>query len=413
MATPTQPEPFWNRLGEIARYPFRGAALISLIVLSLAGLLRLLPSVIGLFFTIVVWFAVYRYAFEILVRTAHGHLDPPEIMNHTDGGVVWRFAGLWVLYLIVFVIAVMLTGPLIGILVLLVLTLLLPGAIISLAIDDSLGQAINPATSLEIVRRIGAPYFAAFGLLFVIQVSAANAGQLLARVMPMFVAELLLMTATLWGLFATFHLMGYLVFQYHEALGFIPGEIDGKPKLRNRDGDLMDEVQDKVADGDVEAALARLREDMRERAVSLETHALYRRLLRSRNDPVALLEHAGPYLNLLLLEKKEREALAVFRECLETDPDFTPHQADDGHRLAQRALGLGQAKLAIDIWLAVLKRWPRDPAQAEWALAVAPLLAQRDRLALAREVLERCARNLDDATQQARINAALAQLPLP
>ena len=61
----------------------------------------------------------------------------------------------------------------------------------------------------------------------------------------------------------------------------------------------------------------------------------------------------------------------------------------------------------------MLKRWPRDPAQAEWALAVAPLLAQRDRLALAREVLERCARNLDDATQQARINAALAQLPLP
>src|SRR5690606_28339450 len=142
--------------------------------------------------------------------------------------------------------------------------------------------------------------------------------------------------ASLWGLFATFHLMGYLVFQYHQALGFEPSQTHDKPKLRTRDTDLMDAVQTQVADGDVDAAIARLGAEMRERAVPMQAHELYRKLLRSRSDNASLLEHAGVYLNLLLLEKNERRALSLLRESLDIERDFTAQQAEDGHRLALR-----------------------------------------------------------------------------
>ncbi len=409
-ARTTPIEPFWNRLPDIARYPFRGGALVSLIVFSLGSLLGLLPGLIGLILGIVVWVAAYRYAFEILVRTAHGRMDAPEITTHTDSGVVWRFIVLWLLYLILFVACILIGGPALGIVAILLLSLLLPGAIISLAMDGVLGQALDPKTPFAIMSRIGAPYFAAFGLLFVIQLSAATAEGWLARFMPALVADLLVMAATLWGLFATFHLMGYLVFQYHEALGFEPGEVAGKPKLRTRDTDLMDTVQAKVADGDVEGAIAHLSSEMRDRAVPAEAHELYRKLLRSRGDNASLLEHAGVYLNLLMLEKQERRALSLVRESLDAERTFTPQQAEDGHRLALRARDLGQAQLGIDLWLAMIKRWPRDPARVDWALAAAPLLAQRDRVPLARQMLEYVARDLD-AEPKARIDEALAQMP--
>lgn len=411
MPTSTRPEPFWNRLNAIALYPFKDAALVTLIVLSLSSLLGLFPGPGGFILGVVVWFAAYRYAFEILVRTAHGQLDPPELTTHTDSGVVWRFFGVWILFLAAIQLVAWIAGPIVAILVMMLLSILMPGAIMSLAIDGDLLHAINPATALEMIRRIGAPYFATFGLLFVFQVSASNAGTLLAAFMPALVAELLVMTTTLWGLFATFHLMGYLVFQYHEVLGFTPAQFGTKPKLRTRDSDLMQAAQNMVADGDVAAAISLLGGEMRERAVPLDAHALYRRLLHSRNDATALLQHAGPYLNVLVLEKKDRLALGLLRESLEADPDFTPLQAEGGHRLAQRACDMGQTKLAIDLWLAMIKHWPREPARVEWALAVAPLLAQRDRLALARAVLERSARGLDDPPQQERIAEALAQLP--
>ncbi|MBN8726780.1 MAG: DUF4013 domain-containing protein [Xanthomonadales bacterium] len=406
---PSQPEPFWNRLRDIALYPFRGAALSSLVAYALASLLGFLPG-IGWLVSAVVWLAAYRYAFEVLVRTANGTMDAPEFATHTDTGVVTRFAFLLLLFAIATILAFALAGVAIGVTVLLLVSLFMPGATMSLAIDGSLPRALNPATPLAIMSRIGGPYLAVFGLLFVIQASAATAGGLLAQFMPALLAELVLNAASLWGLFATFHLMGYLVYQYHDVLGFEP-ERSGLPALRTRDSELMEKVGGNVADGDVDAALARIEQEMAERAVPLDTHALYRRLLRTRRDDARLLKHAAPYLNLLLLERKDREALALMREALVLDPAFTPHQSEDGHRLATRARDLGQSQLAIDIWLAMLKRWPRDPARAEWVLAVAPLLAQRDRLPLARSLLESTAGETGDAEAKSRLGAALAALP--
>lgn len=406
---PVQPEPFWNRLRDVALYPFRGAALSSLVAYALASLLGFLPGV-GWLIAAVVWLAAYRYAFEVLVRTANGRMDAPEFATHTDTGVVMRFILLWLLFALAAIAAFMLGGPEIGIAAMLLGSLLMPGATMSLAIDGSLPRALNPATPLAIMLRVGGPYFAVFGLLFVIQASAATGGGLLARFMPAVLAELVLNVASLWGLFATFHLMGYLVYQYHDVLGFEP-EHSGLPSLRTRDAELMEKVGGSIADGEVDAALARIEQEMSERAVPLETHALYRRLLRMRRDEARLLKHSAPYLNLLLLEKKDREALGLVREALVLDPAFTPHQADDGHRLAMRARDLGQAQLAIDLWLAMLKRWPRDPARADWVLAVAPLLAQRDRLPLARSLLESTAGETGDAEARSRLGAALAELP--
>lgn len=367
-----RPEPFWNRLADIAAYPLRGGALISLVLYSVLNLFRWAPGILGLVVYLAVWFAACRYAFEILLRTANGWPQPPELATHTDSGVVWRFIGLCILFAGIYRGSVLLADPPVAALMLLGLTTLLPGAIISLALGDSLPHALNPLRTIELVRRMGtAAWSTAFALLFIIQFSVFRGGAVLTGLpLP---GDLLVSAMTLWGLFAAFHLMGYLVFQYHSELGFSPGDRGGRPRPLSADDRLAGEAQRLVANGHIEDALALVGQHMNERAVSLKMHALYRSLLNRQNNRPALIEHARIYLNLLMLEKEHDRALALAHESLEADPRFTPLQARDGHQLARLAVGRNRPALAHSLWKAMLERWPKDPARKEWAQGLADL----------------------------------------
>ncbi|WP_144899642.1 DUF4013 domain-containing protein [Luteimonas cucumeris] len=405
------PAPFWQRLRPITLYPVRGGALPTLIVLTLCSLLALIP-VLGLIVALLVWLAAYKYAFEILRATADGRMDPPESVIGVDDGVVWRLIALQFIYIVVTVLALAFGGPVIGLLTLVVIVFLQPGCVMSLAIDGSLSRALNPATSLGIVARVGWPYLAVFALLFVIQASALTAGAWLSKVMPPVIGDLMLTLFSFWGLFAAFHLMGYLVYQYHDALGYEPDSHRHRlPAQHDRDGELLARVEELVRDGNNDAALELMRGEVRSRAVSLDTHELYHRLLRQSGDMVERSEHARQYLNLLMLENQDRRALGLLRESLDADPDFTPMQSEHGERLAERARQSGQSQLALDTLRAMLRGQPRHPAAPRWGLEAALLLVDRfGRDDEARELLEQALSRCEDPTLQEKLEAALKPL---
>jgi hypothetical protein len=354
-------QPFWQRLPEIARYPLQGAALPTIAVLVLLIALFGWFPILGLLVTGVCWLAAYKYAFEILQDSAHGKPEPPESVLRIDGYVVIYYLILQVILFVV-PLLLMLFSPPLGWVALVLSVLMQPVAIMCLAMSGSLGNALDPSRWFAVVSRIGWPYLAVVGLLFVIQASAANAGSLLSSLLPGLIAGPLVNVFAFWGIFATFHLMGYLIYQYHEALHFEPEAHQALPgRPRNRDQLLLDQAGERLQAGEPEAALVLLREEMRERAVTPEVHELYRRLLRQADDRTGLIEHGRIFLHLLLLEKQERRALGLARECLDLDPDFTTPEVEDGARLAQRAATLGQSALAIDLLRAAIGKDPRHP----------------------------------------------------
>ena len=404
-------QPFWQRLREIAGYPFSGAAMPTVVVLVLAiGLLGWLPG-LGWLMTLICWLAAYKYAFEILQETAHGKLAPPESVLRIEGDVVLQYIGLQII-LILTPLIVMIFAPVLGVALFVLMVLVQPVAIMCLAMSGSLGQALEPGRWFAVISRIGWPYLAVVGLLFVIQASAANAGQVLEAVLPGILAAPLVNAFAFWGLFATFHLMGYLIYQYHEELHFEPEAHQSVPGLpRNRDQDLLDQAGARIQAGEPEAARALLREEMRERAVSVEVHELYRRLLQQDTNRDELLAHGRLFLHLLLMEKQERRALGLARECLDLDPDFTTPEVEDGVRLAGRAALLGQSGLAIDLLLAAIRREPKHPQLPAWTVQVADLmLRQPGREAQARSLLDAALTRADGA-DRSRIEALLATLP--
>jgi hypothetical protein len=408
------PAPFWTRIRAIALYPFQGAALWSLIALSLCTLLGMLPGLVGLCLGLVTAVAIYKYAFEILRHTANGLPGAPEHGFEVETGTIVRLVGLMlVLGLVVGLTLVLTRSAALTLLVLAALVLLQPGALISLAMDGSLRRALNPAVPLGLATRIGWPYLAAFGLLFVIQASAASAGHWLHGVLPPVIGDLLVAAVSIWGLFATFHLMGYLVYQYHEVLGFEPAGLD-RTGRHDPDQRLLDEAGAQVRAGRNDTALDMLRAEVRSRAVSLQVHELYHRLLRQGRHADALRDHARQYLARLLAERQERQALALLRAMLDTDADFVPAQETQALALVERARLGGQFQLATDLLLAMGRAWPRSPLLAQWRFEAAVLLAERfGRDEQARELLQQALLAAPSDDLQRRIAAALQALPPP
>ncbi|KTF40190.1 DUF4013 domain-containing protein [Xanthomonas translucens] len=407
------PAPFWARTRAIALYPLRGGALFALIALTLCRLLGMLPG-IGWILGMVTALAIYKYAFEILRHTADGYMEAPERGFDIGDGVVLRLLALMIVLGAVVVAAALLAGPIAGMLTLLAMVLLQPGFLISLAIDGSLRRALNPAVSIGLALRIGWPYLAAFGLLFVIQASALTAANWLQQYLPPLASDLAVGVVTIWGLFAAFHLLGYLVYQYHEVLGYEPAAADDATHARHDpDQRVLDEAEQFVRDGHAVEALQLLRGEVRSRAVSLAVHELYQRLLRSGGRADDLREHSRQYINRLLQEKQERRALALLREALDADPDFAPLLPEQASLLAERAQLAGQFKLALDGLLAARRAWPKAPEFSVWSLGAALLLAERcGDDAQARTLLQDALAHCEDEAQRGKLQAALKALTI-
>ncbi|MEA9903579.1 hypothetical protein VDG44_03140 [Xanthomonas campestris pv. raphani] len=407
VAAQAAPAPFWTRIPAIATYPLRGSALYALIALTLCSALLVLPGILKLVVLGVLGMATYTYAFDILRHSANGEHDAPRLGYNSFDSAVLRLILLAFALGIVIVAAGVIAGKPGLTIAYLAVQLLLPGMMIALAIDGSLRRALNPAVSIDMALRIGWPYLAAYGLLYVIQGSGTAAIFVALKYLPPVVRELTIVVASIWSLFASFHLMGYLVYQYHEELGYAPS---GGVALQREDPDqrLLDEAEQFVRDGHSVEAFQALRGAVGSRAVSLAVHELYQRLLRQHHRNDELRDHTRQYINRLLQEKQERRALALQREALDTDPAFAPLLPEQATLLAERAKMAGQYQLATDGLLAAIGAWPRERMLPAWSLDAGLLLAERfGRDDDARMVLQNALDHCDDDAQRAKLAAAL------
>lgn len=377
--------PFWQRLREISLYPAQSGALITLTVLSLARLLGLLPG-IGRLINLLVMIALYKFAFEVLRATANGNMQPPENALDMDESVgrqgVLMQAAFIVMAFLGFLLGFYLFGEggvWFGIAVSLLLLFGWPGAAMSLAIDQNFWHALNPGTWLQIMGRLGWPYFLAFALMALIFISASNAQDLMAGVLPLIIFLPIFHFVSGYALLATFHLMGYLIWQYQDELGFTP-DAPVKP-LPNRSNDpdqfILDEAAQMVRDGETDLATEALHSHLRERGGTEAVHTQYRKLLKLKADKAELTRHGKEWLPILLAQEKEKAAVELCRELVELDPTFVLTDAESNARLAKRAAALGHAQLALRLINGFHKRHPRSADIPQMYLLAARLLSER------------------------------------
>ena len=403
--------PFWNRLREITRYPAHMSAMISIVILAFGNLAIYLP--LGQILVLLVTVALYRYAFECLRATANGYMEPPELMQSTDSSLGWKQIGLMLIFIFAAFLGIVLFGPKLGIALMVFLGFCLPGATMTLAMDESLSSALNPAQWIAIVTRIGWPYFAVVGLCLVILISQQYAAAMAAQVLPLFVALIVVGIIANYALIMTFHLMGYLIYQYHDEVGFEPVAPQMLRPLSkpDPDQDLLDEVTALVRDGKPENATELLRGYLRSRGGTPAVHTQYRKLLRLANDRDELLRHGQEYLNVLMAQENSRLALELLRECQTLEPTFGPTDAEQITQLAKLAAQGGQPQLTLRLLSGFHKRFPKSKDIPQNYLLVATLMHERmNQDEKARALLKHLKANYPDDALMPEIDERLAMI---
>jgi hypothetical protein len=410
-----------QRLRESARYPLQPVALLVLGGLALAHLVAWLP--LGFLVDLLVWVALYKYAFECMRLAANGRMDAPRPALHPDDSLGWAHIWLQVVFFAPNLIGFLALGPLPGTILALLLALALPAAIMTLTIEENLPSALDPRQWFALVNRIGQPYFLAAGLQFLFNVGAHQAQALALPWLPPAFVLVVFMFVLHVVVLANFHLMGRLINDFHDELDFEP-EAHALPVARSDadpDQGLLEQAVAHVRAGRVEVACEllgrrlRMRDEspadlrsssLRKEAAGEAVHAQYHKLLGQLGRREDLLRHGREWIGILLAQGNDRRVVDVARSCLDLDPAFEPTRPDDVSRVAERALAIGATQVALQLVSMFHRRHPKHRDVPRNSLLAAKLLAERmGKDATARVLLDQVMRDFPDHPMTPEIGA--------
>ena len=333
--------PFWRRLDKLLAYPLQMSPAVFIVIVALIW--SFLPSLLRIVDGICL-LILYKYSFVILERTAWGRREAPDIDMDIFVNRFWLPAKFFII-IILMGLAIFYTYRYLGMGGAVALGLLfllgLPAMLMVLATEEDVIRALNPAVYLSVIRAIGPAYLLMYGFLLLI-FAVSQLGQIVLFLhLPGFLGEPLGYMTSMYGMVLSFHLMGYVVYQYHDELGFnVSRTIDTRPQTFD-DGNVqrtdmaINEIKILIAEGREEEAMTRLRAKVAQDGRNLPLHELYRKTLLDKHQIEEYLVHAREYINILLVENKWKEAARVFEDTFKLDNSFRPSDPGKFYLLAR------------------------------------------------------------------------------
>ncbi|MEF8833624.1 MAG: hypothetical protein V5A42_02050 [Halofilum sp. (in: g-proteobacteria)] len=410
--------PFWNRMPRFFLYPLTPPGLYVLLALAVANatVLDLMQAggggfIAGLVVSIVAAVFSIKYGYDILERTANGDTLPPRLNREIllDGYELpfKQIAVFIVLGLVAFIMGSILPPALslVGFIIYgIAVAALFPAIVMTLALERSVGAALNPATLFGIAFRIGWPYFAVLALLLLLNGGAGTVMSLFGQGLPLAARAFLGAFFQNLFFFTMMNLMGYLIFQYHDRVGYAPDS------LADQDdgwGELLDPVDEAIEAGDYAAAAQQLRSLIREHpehAIALRQQR--HQVLKLTDDEDALIDNAGTLLSELIDANRLREATEVFIDITDIDPALRPARETDYEPLMNMLVQRGEYRRAVRMANGFHKDFPQStsipPLYLEVARIFADFLQQPDR---ARQVADFLIRRFPDHPASGRAKA--------
>ncbi|WP_223807903.1 hypothetical protein [Marinobacter sp. R17] len=376
----TQVEPFWNRIPAFFRYPFHSDPLMVVGICTFVPLL-LDRNLIGLVVSLLLLLALFKYTYAVIRHTADGHMTPPPLATAFTGSGF----GIVLLQLLVFILmgalvysAGLVGGPLLSLVAMAFVILVLPASVMILGMEEAVGPAVNPAHLISLISRIGWPYFVLYGHLVLMMLASAAVQEFAVNHFAPIVAQPLsgFISSTFTLIF--FHMMGYLLFQYQEELGFASDLQDDETVRREPDRSLrLDaDIDMNLKDGNYERALSLIKSGLKSHPSHPQRLGQLYRLLVALNDNGELYR-AHPRLLQWLADQRDAEGLADFLQRLE--------KVEPGFRLDDPALAVacarvlnhyGQHREVLRLLQDFHKRFPDNDELAPAYLLVAQSLAQ-------------------------------------
>ena len=383
--------PFWRRIPRFFLFPAHPTVLVRVLALAALGGIpfaimnsaMFLPLVVAA--NLVAWVTLLRHAYVVLEQTSLGHLSPadyPKVIeaNHKPYKQLAVFA---IMGLVLGLVATLL-GEVPALVAYGLVVLAMPASIMVVAIEDRIGAAVNPGKLAHVMFSVGWPYLVLCFFLLMLSAGQGVLSQWLVelgmssvRVLAtdgyagpeqlhaatqafqtrMVWVMLLLHVAAMYFTLIMFNMMGYVLYQFHDALGLdVRVEFDQQHGVRRASpaGDEMAlQIGQLVADGRLLDAVETAYEDQRLNPQSIAAHDRYHRLLMQTDRTQRALTHAKTFISLLLRQGQSRPALDVLNDALRLDDKFQPADGLEAQQLARAAVAARQPQLA----LAILQRF--------------------------------------------------------
>ena len=366
--------PFWQRLPQFFIYPLLPPGCF--VVLGYVVLATLLSTTHIFFlalFSIVVHIAILRYAYEALTATAQGELKPPSLATGVLTGGYELPIKQWLVFIFVYFLIYSMAGsvgPHVALLLGVVFWLVLPANVIILAMSGSFFQSLNPMLLIGLVKRLGWSYLGLYGLLICLYIAWQNV--LFWLVGQNFTTGLLALVYAFnaYYLIAMFHLMGYVIYQYHEQIGY---EVDDE---ESSDEPTLGLYEEFMAQEDYQAAAGELRYYLQDNPDDSQLRLRLHRLLKLIGEPKELCLHGRKLITLLLKNRQTQQASEVLLDCLQADESFKPGHADEYKPLAEFLRLAGKSQLAIILLNGFHREHPESPLIPEFYLLAMQILIE-------------------------------------
>jgi tetratricopeptide (TPR) repeat protein len=241
--------------------------------------------------------------------------------------------------------------------------------IILLVTTGSLIQALNPVMFVGLTFRVGWAYLLMYFFLFLLGSAPAYLFQFLIKFLPAELHLLLYGFAESFYTIVSYHLMGYVILQYHDKIGYKvafedfndPDSEEYKPKEVDPDEDVLREVAPLIQEGKLDEAISVIQKMTLHQGIKgINLSDRYYTLLKMKKRRAEMLEHGVNHLDKLAAENQKNKALAVFSECRKIDAGFLP-TAGALFKLADWLNETGKTQAAVSVYNLLVKSHPQHP----------------------------------------------------
>jgi len=354
--------PFWRRLHYYFMYPFNavpsGLLLLLGVVIAALG-----NTLFGIFAVVICALVFMKYAYVVLEDTSHGYLLPRAFSSEMiTENLELPFKHVLNIFLIialnylVYDLSMKYAMEEISQVILFLTIFFLPTSIMVLAVKHSFTSAFNPFLHFHIVKSIGVAYILLYIFVIMLLSSAAASIYYIQVFIPDSFKLSIYALIVMYFLLCIFNMLGYILYQYHEKIGF-GVDIDIASNLINyndtgafklRESTMVD-AEILVQEGHYQDALKSLESKIKLEPSDMHARSYYQKLLHVLNKVDDARNHCSAFVGRLLAEKKITQAMNVFSACYKEDPEVTLDKPSQRYELAKLFIGNGKYRIAMHL----------------------------------------------------------------
>lgn len=411
-------EPFWRRLKEAFQYPLNSSAMFliigSAVVTVLASLMPFLWLIAFLMYLSAAG-AMLKYSFACLERTAMGEMKAPDVIDAYEGGIKLLFQLIFITLIMLAVVAAaahylgFAVAGLLGV----VAVISYPATLIRLAQTQSVFSALNPLASLAIISAIGLPYGLLIAFIMMMMTSVAVLHEWIGTYIPA-VSYLLQGIVSNYYTVVIFHLMGYMLFQYQERLGYsarIEDDEEDEQSLRADNERNLAHIEVLLKEGEYEQMVDLYYRMFKQFPDESQFYDKYFELLYACKKSALMMEFAELYLEFMLRKKRHDKLTTVFRQVLLVAAEFMPKKPGMRLQVARLLVQQNDSKLAIKLLNGMHKQYPDSPVVIDAYQLMAGILEEMPGMQAQAQKCRQLVEQLKKKT--AEKTAALTQAPAP